>query len=165
MKRIIYPAILMMLTNCAVAQNHQTKDGKFEFVELSHGIAKVVEGTSEKLKNSPTGTRGILRDFEIAIVTDSVEIKPKANFGILYTIKSKEDTDIDVTFEWIYPEKIETEKGKKIKSLKFTLTRPSNYDIASSYSLDTPSEMVKGNWTLNIYIKDELLFTRTFVLY
>lgn len=165
MKSLPFITMFLLVSNLAFAQNRFTKDGVFEFVELSHGIARVEEGTTEKLKNSPTGTRGILQNFEIAIVTDSIEIKPKANFGVLYTIKSKQDIDIDVTFEWIYPEKIKTEDGKKIKSLKFTLSRPTNTEIASSYSLDTPSEMVKGNWTLNIYIKGEMLFTRTFVLY
>lgn len=165
MKSVLSITMFLLVGNLAFAQTRQTKDGVFEFVELNHGIAKIVEGTTEKLKNSPTGTRGVLQNFEIAIVTDSVEIKPKANFGILYTIKSKQDIDIDVTFEWIYPEKIKTEDGKKIKSLQFTLSRPTNTEIASSYSLDTPSEMVKGNWTLNIYIKEEKLFTRTFVLY
>jgi len=139
--------------------------GTLEFVELDHGLAQVKEGTVEKLKNSPTRTRGWLKDFEIIEVTDSIQIEPKANFGVVYLVKAKDTVDINVEIEWVYPEKITNEQGKKFKSIRYTTSRPTNTPSASSYSLDAPYEMVKGNWEMNIYIENKKVYTKTFFLF
>jgi hypothetical protein len=79
-------------------------------------------------------------------------------------VKAKDTINIDVVIEWIYPEKVTNEKGEKFKSIKYTTRRPTNIPSASSYSLDEPYEMVKGNWEMNMYIENEKVYTKTFVL-
>ena len=139
--------------------------GQLEFNELDHGLAAVVPGIIEKLKASPNGTHGWLQDFAIVKVTDSIAIQPKANFGVVYIVKAKDTVDIDVAIEWIYPEKIVNEKGEKFKSIKYSTKRPTNIPSASSYSLDEPYEMVKGNWEMNIYVEKKKVYSHTFLLY
>jgi hypothetical protein len=139
--------------------------GSLEFKELDYGLAKVKDGTTEKLSNSPTGNHGWLEDFEIINKSDSIKVLPKANFGVVYIVNAMDTVDIDVVIEWIYPEKITNNKGKKFKSIKYTTKRPTNIPSASSYSLDEPYEMVKGNWNMNIYIENTRVCSRTFVLY
>jgi len=139
--------------------------GELVFKELDYGVAKVKGGTTEQLSSSPTGTHGWLEDFEIVKVSDSVQAKQKANFGVVYIVNAKDTVDIDVVIEWIYPEKITNEKGDKFKSIKYTTKRPTNIPSASSYSLDEPYEIVKGNWQLNIYIEKKRVLSRTFILY
>ncbi len=139
--------------------------GSLEFRELDHGLAKVKDGTTEKLTNSPTGNHGWLEDFEIISQSDSIQILPKANFGVVYIVNSKDTVEIDVVIEWIYPQKITNDKGEKFKSIKYTTKRPTNIPSASSYSLDEQYEMVKGNWTQNLYIGNKRVCSRTFILY
>jgi hypothetical protein len=79
-------------------------------------------------------------------------------------VKAKDTINIDVVIEWIYPEKVTNEKGEKFKSIKYTTRRPTNIPSASSYSLDEPYEMVKGNWEMNMYIENKKVYTKTFVL-
>lgn len=141
------------------------KLGKLEFKELDHGLAKVKDGTTEKLSASPTGNHGWLDDFEIINKTDSIKVLPKANFGVVYMVQAKDTADIEVVIEWIYPQKITNEKGEKFKSIKYTTIRPTNIPSASSYSLDEPYEMVTGEWKMNIYIENKRVCSRTFVLY
>jgi len=43
--------------------------------------------------------------------------------------------------------------------------RPTNTPSASSYSLDEPYEMVKGDWKMNIYIENKRVCSKVFVLY
>jgi hypothetical protein len=140
-------------------------NGLLEFNELDHGLAEVVDGTTEIFKKSPTGTHGWLKDFVITEVTDSIHAVSKANFGVVYMIKAKDTVDINVDIEWIYPKKITNEKGEKFKSIKYTTKRPTNIPSAPSYSLDAPYEMVKGNWKMNIYLEGKLMYTRTFFLF
>ena len=157
----------MLIINSAFAQTTIVSKayGTLEFVELDHGLAEVVEGTVEKLKKSPTGGHGWLKDFAIIEVTDSIHAELKANFGVVYMVKAKDTVDINVEIEWIYPEKITNEKGEKFKSIKYTTKRPTNIPSASSYSLDAPYEMVKGKWTMSIYLEGKKMYSRTFFLY
>ncbi len=139
--------------------------GDLEFKELDYGLAKVNGRTSEKLSTSPTGTHGWLADFEIIDKTYSIQALPKANFGVVYIVNANDTVDIDVVIEWIYPKKITNEKGETFKSIKYTTTRPTNIPSASSYSLDEPYEMVKGDWKMNIYIENKRVCSKTFVLF
>jgi hypothetical protein len=139
--------------------------GPLQFNELEFGLANVKGRVTEKLSNSPTGTHGWLDDFEIIQKTDSIRVLPKANFGVVYIVNSKDTVDIEVVIEWIYPKKITNDKGEKFKSIKYSTRRPTNIPSASSYSLDEPYEMVKGKWKMNIYIGEKRVCSRTFVLY
>lgn len=139
--------------------------GILEFKQLDYGLAKVVDGTTEILNSSPNGTHSWLKDFEIIKVTNSVQALHKANFGIIYIVNSKDTVDIEVVIEWIYPKKITNEKGEIFKSIKYTTKRPTNIPSASSYSLDEPYELVKGDWQMNIYIENKRVCSKTFVLY
>lgn len=131
---------------------------------MDHGLAQVVGGQVLESKKSPTGTRGWLDDFTIIDVTDTILIAPKANFGVVYIINATDTVDITVDIEWVYPEKITNEKGEKFKSFRYSTQRPTNTPSASSYSLDAPYEMVKGDWTMNIFVEKKKLFSRTFFL-
>jgi len=162
---ILFATILFVDSSLAQTTVVSKTHGILEFVELDHGLAQVVEGTVEKLKGSPTRTRGWLKDFEIIKVTDSIEAILKANFGVVYLVKAQDTVDINVDIEWIYPEKITNEQGKKFKSIRYTTKRPTNTPSASSYSLDAQYEMVKGNWEMNIYIENKKVYTKTFLLY
>lgn len=157
-------AVLFLNVSFGQTKIKSKKHGVLEFVELDHGIAKVAGGKSEPLKNSPNG-HVWLEDFEIIKVTDSVPVELKTNFGVVYGIKAKDSVDINVDIEWIFPEKITNEKGETFKSFRYTTKRPTNTPSASSYSLDAPYEMVKGDWKVNIYIEDKLMYSRTFILY
>ncbi len=166
MKIIFTLLALLFLQNSFAQTTINSKSlGFMEFKELDHGLARVKEGTTEKLATTPTGTHGWLEDFEIINQSDSIRILPKANFGIIYIVNAKDTADINVVIEWIYPEKITNEKGEKFKSIKYTTVRPTNIPSASSYSLDAPYEMIKGDWKMNIYIENKRVCSRTFVLY
>jgi hypothetical protein len=113
----------------------------------------------------PTGTHTWLKDFEIINKSDSIQVLPKANFGVVYIVSAKDTVDIEVVIEWIYPEKITNDKGEKFRSIKYRTKRPTNIPSASSYSLDELYEMVKGDWKMNIYIENKKVCSRIFVLY
>ena len=165
--KIIFTLLTLLIFQTTFSQTtvNSKSYGALEFKELDYGLAKVKDGTTEKLRNSPTGNHGWLEDFEIINKTDSIQVLPKANFGVAYIVNAKDTIDIDVVIEWIYPEKITNDKGEKFKSIKYTTRRPTNIPSASSYSLDEPYEMVKGNWKMNIYIENKPVCSRTFILY
>ena len=165
--RILFFLLGLLFVNALSGQStiESKTYGALEFVELDYGLAQVIEGKSQKLKGSPTKTRGLLKDFEIVNVTDSIEIEPKANFGVVYLVKAKDTVDINVEIEWIYPETIKNEQGKKFKSIRYATKRPTNIPSASSYSLDEHYELVKGNWEMNIYLENKKVYTKTFILY
>ena len=163
--KLLFISILVVNISFAQTTVVSKSNGVLEFIELDHGVADVIQGKVEELKSSPTGEHGWLKDFVITKVTDSIHAVPKANFGTVYIVKSKDTVDIDVVIEWIYPKKITNEKGEEFKSIKYTTRRPTNIPSASSYSLDAPYEMVKGTWVMNIYIDNKLMCTRLFFLY
>lgn len=139
--------------------------GRLVFTEIQYGVAQVVDGISEEMKNSPTGSHGWLKEFEVTKITDSVPAELNANFGVHYIIKSKDTVEIEVEIEWLFPKRMTNNEGKKFKSIRYKTRRPTNIESASSYSLDKPFELIKGNWTENFYIENKLVHTRTFILY
>jgi hypothetical protein len=165
--RILFFVAALFLANISLGQGkvESKKYGTLEFVELDHGLAKVEGRKNEALTRSPTGNRGLLDDFQIVNVTDSIQVEEKANFGTVYMVKATDTVDIEVVIEWIYPKKIKNEKGEQFKKIKYSTVRPTNTPTASSYSLDAPYEMVKGEWTMNIYLEDKKVYTRTFILF
>lgn len=165
--KLLFALAAFFLVASSSAQNTVASKsaGSLEFVELDHGLAQVKDGAVDDLGNTPTGTHGWLEDFVITKVTDSIQVAKKANFGVVYMVKANDTVDIDVVVEWIYPEKITNEKGEKFRSIKYTTQRPTNIPSASSYSLDEPYEMVKGRWTLNLYLEKRKVFSRNFLLY
>lgn len=158
-------SLLFIVSFFSLVSINAQKNKTVEFVEINHGMLKVGGEKTQVLANSPTGSRGLLETFEFIKVTDSVPAVLKNNFGIEYMLKTPDSTDIDVTIEWIYPEKIENNEGKKFKSIKYTTQRYTNEPTLSSYSLDEPYEVVKGTWTMRIYAYSKLLYTKSFVLY
>src|SRR2546423_1255107 len=128
------------------------KNGTLKFSVLTYGIAHVADGTIDELKNSPTGTHSWSDGLNMLKVTDSIPVKQKENFGLVYIVEAKDTADINVDIEWIYPKKITNEKGETFKSIRYTTQRPTNMPSGSMYSFDAPYEMVKGKWVLNIYI-------------
>ncbi len=165
--KVIFTLLTLLIFQTTFSQTtvNSKSYGTLEFKELDFGLAKVKGGTTEQLSNSPTGAHGWLEDFEIINKSDSIQVLPKANFGVVYIVNSRDTVDIDVVIEWIYPEKITNDKGEKFRSIKYTTKRPTNIPSASSYSLDEPYEMVKGDWKMNIYIENKRVCSRTFVLY
>ncbi len=165
--KTILALLTLLISQTTISQTtvNSKSFGALEYKELDYGLAKVKHGTTESLNSSPTGTHGWLADFEITNKTDSIQALPKANFGVIYIVNANDTVDIDVVIEWIYPEKITNEKGEKFQSIKYTTKRPTNIPSASSYSLDEPYEMVKGDWKMNIYIENKRVCSRTFVLY
>ncbi len=160
MKSLFFALSLFVFANM-YSQDNKT----VEFVELNYGMVKVSREKKVIQANTPTGNRGILESFEFINITDSVPAVLKNNFGIEYMLKTADSTAIDVTIEWIYPEKIINTEGKKFRSIKYTTQRYTNEPTFSSYSLDEPYELVKGKWTMNIYAYNKLLHSRTFTLF
>lgn len=159
--------ILSFLTNLVHSQTTITSKtyGPLRFEQLDYGLASVVEGTEENAKNTPTGRHGWLKDFEIVKTTDSIEAIKGNHFGTVYQINSKDTFVINVVIEWIYPSTVVNEKREKYKSIKYNTKRPTNIPSASSYSLDEPYELVKGDWELNMYIENKKVYSRIFHLY
>lgn len=71
--KLISTLLTLLILQTAFAQttiNSKTY-GILEFKELDYGLAKVEDGRTEKISNTPTGTHGWLADFEIIEKTDS----------------------------------------------------------------------------------------------
>lgn len=162
---ILVPLFFSVLISSAQTKVISSNYGELEFIELDHGLASVEEGVVQKMEKSPSGTHGWLKDFVITKVTDSIPVMPKSNFGIVYMVKAKDTVDIPVDIEWVFPKTIKNNKKEKYKTFRYTTKRPTNIPSGSSYSLDEPFEMVKGNWVMNLYLENKLVYTRTFILY
>jgi hypothetical protein len=159
-------ALLLVVTQLpAQTKIHSKAAGDMEVNELDHGLARVEAGTEDATHATPTGTHGWLKDLVITQVTDSIHIQPKANFGVVYQMTTRDTVELPVDIEWIYPGKVTNEKGETFRSIRYTTRRPTNIPSASSYSLDAPYEMVPGRWTLNLYVEGKKVLTHTFVLY
>lgn len=168
MKLIALLISISFLNICSAQSNTNLTTEDVKFVELNYGIANATRIASDSdgviVKPAVDVSNNMLSQFEIVKKTDSVETKMKAKFGIKYMFTAKDTMDIYVDIEWIYPKTVKN-NGKKFKSIRYTTKRPTNIPSASSYSIDDDFELIKGNWTENIYYQDKLVDTRVFILY
>jgi hypothetical protein len=141
------------------------KYGTLKFTVLYYGITKGFGGQDDQMAGTPTGTHRWLDDLDLIKKTDSIPMELKQSFGLIYQVEAKDTFDMDVDIEWIYPKKITNEKGEEFKSIRYTSKRPTNIPSGSNYSLNAPYEMVKGKWTVNIYIDDKKMTSKTFIVY
>ena len=88
-----------MQTAFAQTTVRSKKFGDLIFQELAYGIANTTRERDEIQKNSPTGNRGWLKDYELIEQTDSVEMAPKVNFGVVYQVDARDTVDIKVDIE------------------------------------------------------------------
>lgn len=160
-------SVLILLSALSYAQTsiNSSRYGTLEIQELEYGLASVEHEVELKGENTPTKTRGWLKDFVIIKQTDSIKIAPKANFGTVYIVNAKDTVEIAIDIEWIYPKTVKNDQGEKFKSIRYSTKRPTNIPSASSYSLDADYEMVPGKWIQHLYIDDQRVLTRTFILY
>ena len=136
-----------------------------EFAELDYGLAQVGDRRPMKADNVPTGERNVSTTLDFVEHTDSIQIAPKASFGIMYMLKAIDSVDINVDVEWIFPKKMVDDKGNKYKSIRYTSKKPTNTELGNTYTFDEQYEMIEGKWILNIYYENKKLFSRTFIVY
>lgn len=137
-----------------------------QFEELAFGLAARTENTDRiEAADLPTGQRNIANNLEFVQSTDSIQLQPKGSFGIMYMLKAADSVDIKVDVEWIFPKKMVDKEGNKYKSIRYTTTKPTNTELGNTFTLDEAYEMIEGKWTLNLYVDNKKLFSRSFFVY
>lgn len=161
----LFANLLILSISFAQTSATSVNTGKLKFVELDYGLVKVVRGTQEVLKHTPTGVHGWLKDLVITKVTDSIKAEIKNSFGVVYRIAAKDTVDVNVDIEWVFPKIMTNDKGEEFKTIRYTTKRPTNIPSGSSYTFDEPFELLKGNWQMNVYLDNRKVYSRTFIVY
>ena len=143
----------------------QVRSQKFEFIEKSFGIYK----SKVSAKDGPIGATSIKHSVLDGILlikrTEKIRAKLGVEFGVEYILKSNSNETILLDIEWIYPKEIiDPADNKKIRIIRYGIGLPTNFVNNGNYTLEKPFEVVKGDWQLNIYYKDKMIYRRKFIL-
>jgi len=163
MKRILLIALLFATQQIFSQQN--SYKFPYKILELNHGIGKPKDPKPTNSKDSAAARNKPSEPFKVIKTTDSIPAKLNTIFGVEFKITGKDTADIHYTREWIYPVPMKENDGRKYRATKSTATISSRQNGTSDYAFDEPYELLKGKWTLNIYVEDQLLYTHVFIVY
>lgn len=158
--------LLCLTVSRAFSQQASTAGVKpvYKFVLLAHGLSAPKKPVTH-LKDSAWGD-GPYQYFKVIQSTDSVAAKLNTVFGIEFKIACRDSlVDVPFTEEWIYPTPMKEEDGRKYGMAKTNGTLSTNQKNTCSFTFSKPYELLKGRWTLNLYVEDKLMYTHRFLVY
>jgi hypothetical protein len=164
--KILLTTILCFAASSVFSQynNNPEKKQLYQFVLLAHGLSASKTPVTHKKDSSAWGD-GPYQFFKVIQTTDSVPAKLNTVFGIEYKLTGIDNPDVHYTEEWLYPSPLKESDGRKYASYKTNGTISVNKNNSCSYVLEKPNELLKGTWTLNLYIEGKLLFSHKFIVY
>lgn len=168
LKTIYMKKVLLILLLFATKQSFSQGNSQqfpFKILELNHGIGKPKDPKPTNSKDSAAAKNKPSEPFKVIKTTDSIPAKLNTTFGVEFKITGKDTADIHYTREWIYPVPMKENDGRKYRATKNTATISSRQNGISDYTFYEPFCLLKGKWTLNIYVENQLLYTRVFIVY
>ena len=126
--------------------------------------------TCQKVATIPTAeaSAGIMttaRDFKLIEATDRIAIAKGTLFGITVSYESAEYKSIEITLKILHPEMDDPylKKAVTVSTLKWPIR--SGVPAHFGYMPKEAFEMVRGNWTFEIWYRNELSCSKTFTLF
>ncbi|MDB5150331.1 MAG: hypothetical protein JWQ57_4351 [Mucilaginibacter sp.] len=167
--KMIKPLSLSFIAFLLLANTHtnaQLTVHKFKITEISYGIYTSKTILKEAMAESPTGNHNYTDTSILVKKTQKIPAKSGIEFGAEYRLSGEQNDTARIEIEWIFPSEMQDPaKGTKYKSIKYPLFIPANMVNNSSYTLENDYEIIKGNWVLNIYYDDKILYSKKFELY
>lgn len=162
-KTIIYLLLIMTISGCSTLKKMSNdSSSKVSFKEFGYGICETKSVYNEEMENSPSRNHTLSTRFTLIQQTDRVPGKIGQKFGIEYKIKSNITRDILVEQVWIFPKPITDEKGKEFKELRYKMEKSTNDKTFSTYVMEKDYEVVKGEWTYQMFCDGDKIYERKF---
>lgn len=155
--------LVIILLGCDTAKR-TIKVMEVDFKELKYGICETEAIYSEKMTSSPSGKRTYSSGFKLLEQTERVPAILGQKFGIEYEITSSFTGEITVEQVWIFPTKIRDENGGEFKEVRYKIDKSTNERTYSTYTLEKDYEVVKGEWTYQMYFNGKRIHERKFYL-
>ena len=165
MKRVFQLFIISILfSGCSVFKKTSNSDITVKFRELNYGITVATEQFTKVDNESPSGIHSFSSDYVLLEKTDTIKAEIGNRFGVYYILESNVDEWIPIRQVWIYPEKVIDENGNSFKKLDYIIEKPTNDDRWSAYKFEKECELVKGEWTFQVFYGKKKLYERKFYI-
>ena len=162
-KNIIYLLLILTISGCSTLRKTSNDSSfKISFKEFGYGICETKTVSSEEMENSPSKNHTFSTRFTLIQQTDRIPGKIGQKFGIEYKIKSNITRDILVEQVWIFPKSITDDKGKEFNELRYKIDKSTNDKTYSTYVIEKDYEVVKGEWTYQMFYGGEKIYERKF---
>ena len=121
-------------------------------------------------QNKNTSTGKLIRNakLEFAEQTDRVPLRKGVYFGYKYWLKIEPDKSRAVLRRVLMHPEMTLPDGSKVSRSERGIRKRTTYGIVTSldgYALSEDYELVEGDWTFQLWYKDNLLVEQTFTTY
>jgi hypothetical protein len=162
LKTVVLSIAIVSITACF------TKTGKssasLKFKEISYGYCKGTNGYFIPSDISPSGRRHFSNTFEITHYSDIIPASMGYRFGVHFEIKSPIDTALSIERIWTFPKIISDHSGNKYEQVKRTLFINTNDPTYTTYFFEEEYEIVPGEWKLQMFHNNKLLYEKRFII-
>lgn len=137
---------------------------KIEFKEINFGLFETQNIHIEKMLDSPSGNLVLSNSHRLLKKTDKIPVIIGQKFGIEYKIEAVDSKIITVEKVWIFPKEIIDDKGKVFKEVRYNAKTLTNYETYTDYNLEKNFEVVKGDWTFQMFYNGHKIYEKIFHL-
>lgn len=152
----------MALFACSHKVTKNEKSFAIKFHELRYGICETDELYQQQMTNSPSGHQVVSDRFRLIARTDTIPGALQQQFGVEYILESKAKGHVPVEQVWIFPQTLYNDNGQSFDEVRFTTEKPLNEKTYTTYMMEKDFEVVKGNWTFQMWYGGNKIYERSF---
>jgi hypothetical protein len=160
---VVLLCISVISLSCCVSTSRIANPIRIEIIEYGVYTSQPVDII--KAPEASTGTARTAKDFKLLETTGKIPISKSTQFGITMMYEDPRYKSIEVTSKILHPEMNDPylKKTTTVSTLKKTIR--SGVPAHFLYLLEEDFEMVGGSWTFEIWHKNELNCSKTFILF
>jgi len=161
-KSVLRISFLLLLIHNVV--NAQTTPS-FKFNEISYGVYSSESTIKEKMDESPSGTHNVAIKQILKKKTNRIHAEVGVEFGTEYKLTGNTNDTTTIEIEWVFPKKMIDNDKNSFERIRYSIDLPINSGNASTYTLENSYEVIVGDWLLNIYSDNKIIYSKKFSLY
>ena len=159
---LLFIGIIVLHGKVSAQQNNLP----FKFSETNYGYYRSVTVETEQMPGSPSGDHKVVTNQVLIKQTARIPAKIGSDFGINYKLSGNKKDTVQLEIEWVFPqEMVNPAQNIKYKSIRYPIDLPCDAANGSTYSLDNDFEVIKGDWLLNVYYNNQIIYIKKFKLY
>lgn len=158
--------ILFFFAACGAALPGIADEIKVDGIEiLAYGEFKATSLTTKDAENTSLGKMTVLKDIELVKQSNIIDADTGTQFGVKYFVKgSPKGTNVALSVRLLHPATSNPDRKNSSTSETWVANAKVGSANYSGWIFEYAWELVPGDWTLQLYYKDQKMLEKKFLV-